>query len=117
MPGTRSVERATLHLRETDGSPLAVHVVPSLAVVIGLGGGYGLEADWRHGMYQGPLLVEGVTFDRADPSVQARFLGVVDTVARATVEGGRSGVAGAAGRGLFEYAVIGPHHPTGHQGW
>lgn len=92
-------------------------VEPLLPVVIGLGGGYGLEADWRHGMYQRPLKVESVTFDLADPAVQARFFGVVDTVARATVEGGPSSVNGAAGHGLFEYAVIGPHHPTGHRGW
>ena len=27
---------------------------------IAVGTGYGMEADWRHGMYQGPLVVQGV---------------------------------------------------------
>ena len=37
------------------------------------GTGYGMEDDWRHGMYQGPLVVQGQTDElRRDPRVAVR---------------------------------------------
>jgi hypothetical protein len=104
VPGTSEVSKAVLRFGE-----LSVTVEPRLPVHIGIGTGYGLDADWRHGMWQGPLKVEGVAYDLDDPEDAARMWGIVDHLARFEVEG-------AEGWGLFETMVIGPHHrynPTG----
>ena len=38
------------------------------------GTGYGLEPDWKHGMYQGPdLVVQGVSYDLSQPAHAARM--------------------------------------------
>lgn len=109
-PGTRRVKRATLRMHEPDGTPLEVFVEPLLPVHLGLGTGYGAEGDWRHGMYQGPLEVQGFTLDLQDPDVRARAFGVVDSVARFEVDG-------RVGYGLWEYMVLGPHDRYGFQGF
>ncbi len=114
-PGTRDVTAAALHLRDPDGGELRLDVEPLLPVVIGLGAGYGLEPDWRHGMWQGELEVQGRTYDLADPEVQARFFGLRDCVARATATGADGSTA--VGHGLLEVGIIGPHRPTGLDGW
>ena len=67
VPGTRTVKRATLRFTEPDGSPLRCRVEPLLPLHVGIGTGYGHDADWRHGMYQGPLKVEGLMLDLDDP--------------------------------------------------
>ncbi len=47
-----------------------------------VGTGYGLEPDWKHGMYQGPdLVVQGVCYDLAKPEDRARMWGMIDSVA------------------------------------
>jgi hypothetical protein len=67
-------------------------------------------------MWQGPLVVQGRTYDLADPAVQAQFFGLRDCVARATATDEGAGTT-AVGHGLFEYGIIGPHEPTGFDGW
>lgn len=106
-PGTRTITRATLHFEEPGGGELAVGVEPLLPMYLGMGTGYGMEADWRHGMYQGPLMVQGVTYDTA----KDRMWGLVDSVARFETENGDVGF------GLWEYAVFGPHRRYGFEGW
>jgi hypothetical protein len=98
-PGTRKVRRATLHLHEPDGSPLDVEVEPLLEAHVTMGTGYGFDADWRHGQYQGKLVVQGVSLDYAAPGVALHPF--VDTVARFRYKG-------HTGYGLFEYMVLGP---------
>ena len=39
-----------------------------LAFPLLLGSGYGMEPDWKHGMYQGDLVVQGQTVPPADPT-------------------------------------------------
>ena len=69
-----------------------------------------MEPDWRHGMYQGPLVVQGVAYDLAKPEDKARMWGMVDSVA--VFECGENGST-VTGSGLFEYWALGPHEPTG----
>ncbi|MHB8450281.1 MAG: hypothetical protein ACYDAQ_07530 [Mycobacteriales bacterium] len=104
-PGTREVAAATLRCGE-----LEVAVEPLLPLNLGAGSGYGVEVEWRHGMYQGPLVVQGKTYDLRDPAARARLFGVVDNLARFHCEG-------AVGWGLFEFAAFGPHVPTGFASW
>jgi hypothetical protein len=105
-PGTRSVVGATLRF----GDRLTVEVEPLVPAAIAAGTGYGLDPDWRHGMYQGPLVVQGREWPVDDPFVQAGMLAVVDSSARFRCEG-------RTGYGLFEVAVVGPHERYGLSGW
>ena len=68
-----------------------------------VGTGYGLEQDWKHGMYQGPdLVVQGVGYDLSRPEDAARMWGMVDAV-------GRFDYDGHTGYGLYEYWALGDH--------
>jgi hypothetical protein len=108
--GTRLAKRATLHLTEPGGRPLDVHVEVMLPLHIGIGTGYGRESDWQHGMYQGPLVVEGRTWDMRDPSTQIPMFSIVENLSRFEVDG-------HVGYGLFELMCIGPHEQYGFRGW
>ncbi len=98
-PGTRDAVSATISYAPPNGKPFEVQVTPLLPVHLMVGTGYGLEPDWRHGMYQGPdLVVQGVTHLADEPGMW----GLVDAVARFEYEGNE-------GHGLYEYWALGPH--------
>jgi hypothetical protein len=105
-PGTREVESAVLRLGD-----LAVKVEPLRRLHVGIGTGYGFDPDWRHGMYQGPLVVQGKEFDLTDETQRANLWGLVDSVARFELPDG------TVGHGLFEYLVLGPYPRYGFEGW
>jgi hypothetical protein len=110
-PGTREVVRATISFRPPGGEPVEVRVRPVQPVSLMVGTGYGLEPEWRHGMYQGPdLVVQGVCYDLGMPEDRARMWGMVDCLA--AFECAENGTR-AAGHGLFEYWALGEHAPTG----
>ena len=96
-PGTRVVERSTFTFSESD---VALAVEPACDVFLQVGTGYGLDPDWRHGMYQGPdVVVQGVDVDMAaEPD---RFWGLVDSASRFSYDG-------RTGFGLHEYGLWGP---------
>ena len=104
--GSRRVKHATLTFTEPAGTPLVVDVQPMLPLHVGVGTGYGFDADWRHGMYQGPLVVQGVEYDLSKPEDAARMIGLIDAVARFETNG-------EVGYGLFEYMILGPYEPYG----
>jgi hypothetical protein len=109
--GSRDVQTATISFAPRDGDPLQVTVRPVLPVALMAGTGYGLEPDWKHGMYQGPdLVVQGVCYDLSKPEDKARMWGMTDSVA--AFECAENGVT-SAGSGLFEYWALGAHSPTG----
>jgi hypothetical protein len=110
-PVTREIRAATISFRPPDGDPIEVTVRPVHPVSLLVGTGYGLEQDWKHGMYQGPdLVVQGVCYDLTRPEDKARMWGMVDSVA---VYECREDGAAVTGSGLFEYWALGPHEPTG----
>ena len=110
-PGTRDVTAATISFSPPAGQPVEVRVTPVLPVSLMVGTGYGLEPDWRHGMYQGPdPVVQGACYDLGRPEDRARMWGMVDSVARFECT---TGGATAEGHGLFEYWSLGEHTPTG----
>ncbi len=109
VPGTRKVEGATLTYWGRHGTRTAqVEVEPLAAFPLMMGTGYGLEPDWRHGMYQGDRVVQGQIYDIADPSYVP--WGLIEHPARFTYDG-------KVGYGMFEFAALGPHRRYGFEGW
>jgi hypothetical protein len=106
IPGTREVDSAVLRLGD-----LEVTVMPLVRLHVGIGTGYGFDPDWRHGMYQGPLVVQGREWDLTSETGRANLWGLVDAVARFELPDG------TVGHGLFEYMVLGPYPRYGFGGW
>jgi hypothetical protein len=61
VPGSREVELATITFSPPDCEPVVVTARPVHPVSLMVGTGYGLEPDWKHGMYQGPELATSGT--------------------------------------------------------
>jgi hypothetical protein len=99
--GTRMVLHSTISFPEAPEGPLSIDVEPLLPAYIAIGTGYGIEQDWRHGMYQGDLVVQGRELKMADIEPFGHFT-IVDQVARFTQSNG------TVGYGLHEHAFIGP---------
>ncbi|MCA1833237.1 MAG: hypothetical protein ABR548_07565 [Actinomycetota bacterium] len=106
IEGTREIERAVLRFGDFE-----VRVTPLLRMHVGIGTGYGFDADWRHGMYQGALVVQGKTWDLTTQAGQDAMYGLVDSVARFDLPDGTTGF------GLFEYLVLGPYPRYGFESW
>ncbi|MCD4524639.1 hypothetical protein [Nocardioides sp. cx-173] len=105
--GTRIPTGATIRCTTPDGKPLDLEVESRLAVPLHVGGGYGGDSDWTHGMWKGPGFTERRTYDLTADDVASRVMfGVIDHVGRATCDG-------AEGWGLFEHGAIGRHDPSG----
>lgn len=95
----RLVRRAHLRLGATE-----VDVEVLLATHIGVGTGYGFDAEWRHGMYHGPeTVVQGRTWDLTTEEGRAAMWGIVDSISRFTVHGPQGD---EVGYGLFEWMVL-----------
>jgi hypothetical protein len=77
---------------------------------LSIGTGYGYENDWRHGMYQGPLVTQGMNVDVSLEENRRRMFGICDASARFTTSDGH------VGYGLFETMAIGPHTRYGLTG-
>ncbi len=106
-PGTRYVESAVLRFPDAPEGPLSVKVTPLVECYLTVGTGYGFDADWRHGMYQGPeLVVQGLAIDMETD--KDKLFGIVDQVAR--FELGQD-----VGYGLHEFMFLGPHDKYGFE--
>jgi hypothetical protein len=108
-PGTRHVESSVLRFPEAPGGPLEIAVTPLLDCWLMVGTGYGIEPDWRFGMYQGPSVVQGVDVDYVRD--KDRLFGLVDQVARFEQSDG------SVGYGLHEFFFIGDYERYGLVGW
>lgn len=109
--GTRVPTGARIRCTTPDGKPVLLEVESLLGVPLHVGGGYGGDSDWTHGMWKGPGFTERVTYDVTDESVAGRVMfGVIDHVGRGLCDG-------AEGWGLFEHAALGRHDPSGFADW
>jgi hypothetical protein len=112
-PGTRQVAAATLTFHPPGEAPSVVRVEPVRPLYVSAGTGYGLDADWRHGSYRGPLVVEELTMTDGEARDVGGVYAVVEALSRYRYEGPDGA---ATGWGMFEYSVIGPHAPSGFTG-
>ena len=112
-PGTRRVESSVLSFPEAPGGGIEIAVEPLMDCWLMHGTGYGIDPDWRHGMYQGPLVVQGRQMDYV--ADKASLFGLVDQVARFTQSGGVAD--GSVGHGLHEFFFIGDFPDYGLVGW
>jgi hypothetical protein len=109
-PGTRMMKGSVLRFPDAPAGALEIHCDPMCHAFIALGTGYiPLETDWRHGMYQGELEVQGKTYKTAEIAPLGQ-LTLVDHVARYSYED-RAGEH--EGYGLYEHAFIGPFEKFG----
>lgn len=114
--GTRIPTGATIDATAADGTPVHFEVESKLPVPIHVGGGYGGDSDWIHGMWKGDKFTERMTYDMTDPAIVGRAgFGVIDHVGRAVcTEGHKPPVEGW---GLFEHGALGRHDPSGFADW
>jgi hypothetical protein len=103
--GTRMIERSMIAFPHAPRGGFAVEVTPLTHCFITVGTGYGMEPDWRHGMYQGPLVVQGLEYVHDEIAPLGQY-GVVDHVARFAYEG-------RVGFGLHEHGFFGPFRKYG----
>ena len=113
--GGREVDSATLTFRRPGrpGEPdhtVSVECEIVLPNYLGVGTGYGLEQDWRHGMWQGDLVAQGLREKVAEIEPWKKLLSPIDNLARFTLT--EHGVP-QHGSGLFEVVIIGPHRRYG----
>jgi hypothetical protein len=100
-----------VQLAERGGRTLTLEVETLGYTALNCGAGYGGDPDWSHGQWRGRNWIEGAVYDMTDPAILGRVpFGVVDHVARATLDGNE-------GFGLFEHASFGRHDPSGFTGW
>ncbi len=112
-PGTRRIESSTLSFPDAPGGAFEVSVEPLMDSWLLLGTGYGMEEDWRFGMYQGPEVTQSVEIDYERDA--QRLFGLVDQVGRFTQHGGT--FDGAVGHGLHEFFFVDTFNRYGLSGW
>jgi hypothetical protein len=114
--GTRIPTGATIDATAFDGAPVHFDVESKLPVPIHVGGGYGGDSDWLHGVWKGDNFTERLTYDMADPAIVGRAgFGVIDHVGRAVCRDGDG--RPVEGWGLFEHGALGRHDPSGFADW
>jgi hypothetical protein len=100
--GTRMIESGSvLSFPQAPGGGFDVHVEHLTHCYLAVGTGYGMESDWRHGMYQGPLVVQGLERDMAELDAWG-WVGVVDHAARFRI-------GDLVGYGLHEHGFFGSY--------
>jgi hypothetical protein len=114
--GTRIPTGATIDATAGNGSPVRFEVESKLPVPIHVGGGYGGDSDWVHGLWKGEKFTERLTYDMTDPAIVGRAgFGVIDHVGRGLCTEGDA--PPVEGWGLFEHGALGRHDPSGFADW
>ncbi len=114
--GTRIPTGATIDATASDGRPVHVEVESKLPVPLHVGGGYGGDPDWTHGLWKGENFTERRTYGMTDPAVVGRSaFGVIDHVGRAICRDADG--TEREGWGLFEHGALGRHDPSGFADW
>jgi hypothetical protein len=107
LPGTREMRRATVTVPDGDGKIITVRNTPLRTLYLAAGSGYVNLDGWGHGVYQGPLKVEGLVHDLADPEERRKYAILNETLCRFETD------TGDVGYGMHENMLVGIHHPTG----
>jgi hypothetical protein len=107
--GTRELEKAVIRFAHPSGREISVTNTPLRTVYLAAGSGYLPSADWGHGMYQGELKVEGLTWDVSDPAVRKQISLLNETLCRFDLS------TGEVGYGMHENLCIGVYKPYGFE--
>ncbi len=105
VSGTRMIEKSTIAFPDAPGGGFEVKVTPLTHCFVAMGTGYGVDPDWRHGMYQGPLVVQGLDLDHGEVGKIGQFV-LVDHAARFEY-------GGHTGYGLHEHGFFGTFEKYG----
>ena len=105
--GTRELEKAVIRFAHPSGQEISVTNTPLRTVYLAAGSGYLPAGDWAHGMYQGKLKVEGLSWDISDPSVRKQISILNETLCRFELS------TGEVGYGMHENLCIGVYKPYG----
>ncbi len=103
-PGTREISGATIGFANSD---LTIENTALRTVNLGMGSGYINTDGWGHGVYQGPLKVEGLQYDVSSPRVRAQVFGLNETLCRFDASNGD------VGYGMHENFIVGIYRPYG----
>jgi len=110
LSGTREMDRAVVSLAHPSGREVRVTNTPLRTVYLFGGSGYRVEPDWGHGLYQGPLKVEGRTYDISMPQARKDITGIQETLCRFDLV---DGDLAEIGYGMHENMCLGVYRPYG----
>ena len=105
--GTRELEHATIEFTDPSGKHIEVRATPLRTVYLAAGSGYIPQPDWAHGMYQGPLKVEGKTYDVSTAEARAALGPLYEVLCKFELS------TGEVSYGLLECLCVGIYHPFG----
>ena len=105
--GTREIEKAVVSFAHPSGQEVRVITTPLRTLYIAAGTGYFQTPEWGHGLYKGPLTVEGLTFDMSTPELRRPYAVLNETLCRFELS------TGEIGYGMHENMCIGIYHPNG----
>ncbi len=101
ISGTRLLSGSRISFPDAPEGPITIEATPLLTNFISVGTGYGMDEDWRHGMWQGDEeVVQALELDVEAIRPLAQY-GVVDSVGEFTYDG-------RTGYGLYEHGYFGP---------
>jgi hypothetical protein len=103
IPGTRIIDRSVVRFPEAG---IEVSCRPILPNFVSVGTGYGIDADWRHGMYHGPETVTQALVLSVEEIKGIAQYGIVDQVAEFSYDD-------KVGYGLLEHGFFGPYRRYG----
>lgn len=106
-PGTREIARAAVRFAHPSGRTVSVTHVPLRTLYPFAGSGYRIDPDWGHGIYQGPLEVQGLHYDLSTPEQRKPYSGLHETLCRFELD------SGEIGYGLHENLYLGIYRPHG----
>ncbi|MGH0029213.1 MAG: hypothetical protein ACQGVC_05450 [Myxococcota bacterium] len=107
VSGTREMREARVTFTHPSGRTLRCTNTPLRTVYLFGGSGYRFEDGWGHGVYQGPLKTEGLTYDIGSAAGRAAIAGLHETLCRFDLE------TGETGWGMHENLIIGVYEPHG----
>jgi len=105
--GTREIERAVVRFRDVADEELSLTTTPLRTVYLAAGSGYIPMDGWGHGTYQGPEVVQGMTYDMGDPAVRKQYALLCETLCRFELS------TGEIGYGMHEHMCMGTYKPYG----
>ena len=107
LSGTREMASARVTFTDGPGEGLEIVNTPLRTVYLKAGSGYMNDGTWGHGVYQGDLVVQGLTHEVGDPTERLEIAGLNETLCRFETNDGQ------VGYGMHENMALGVHHPSG----